>query len=98
MATEFALNVLGYSEVKNAENAPDAADPLSVGLSCQIAGMTRPVVISPSALGAEFYGGGVTSEEVFYCRFGMNLSMFLPSRVQVLKWSDMIPMEHGYLP
>lgn len=72
MATEYALNVLGYGEVAHAELTPDAPDPLFTGLSCQITGVTGRVMLRPKTLVAACYGGLGEVEEVFYCRFGMN--------------------------
>ena len=68
---EFARDVCGLSGVENAEQNPDAAEPLIVPLECSLLGEEAGVVITPGTVAADAMGPGPTTER-YFCRYGLN--------------------------
>ena len=71
MLLEFARNVCGLTAVDNAEQNPDAAEPLIVPLECSLLGEESGVVIAPDTIAAGAMGPGPTTER-YFCRYGLN--------------------------
>jgi CTP synthase (UTP-ammonia lyase) len=68
---EFARHVCGLTAVDNAEQNPDAAEPLIVPLECSLLGEESRVVITPGTVAADAMGPGPTTER-YFCRYGLN--------------------------
>jgi CTP synthase (UTP-ammonia lyase) len=71
MLLEFARHVCGLTAVDNAEQNPDAAEPLIVALECSLLGEESGVVITPGTVAAGAMGPGPTTER-YFCRYGLN--------------------------
>jgi CTP synthase (UTP-ammonia lyase) len=68
---EFARDVCGLTAVENAEQNPEALEPLIVPLECSLLGEESTVVITPGTVAAEAMGPGPTTER-YFCRYGLN--------------------------
>jgi CTP synthase (UTP-ammonia lyase) len=71
VAIEFAHNVLGFVDARQAERDPYASKLIITPLSCSLKGLTMDVLIDPDSRVAEIYGSTRVAEE-YYCNFGLN--------------------------
>ena len=68
---EFARNVLGYADAAHAEYDPYASQLFISALTCSLAGKTMTVTLRPGSRAAGIYPGE-SSDERYYCNFGLN--------------------------
>lgn len=79
MVLEIARNVVGATSAAHAERDPDADDQWITELACSLAGQSAEVTIRPDTIASAAYGTETTNES-FYCRFGI-----APERVSDLE-------------
>jgi CTP synthase (UTP-ammonia lyase) len=75
---EFARNVLGLEDAQHAEYDPYASTLFITPLSCSLAGQTMTVHLRAGTKAALAYGT-LTTNERYYCNFGLN-----PEHVQAM--------------
>lgn len=68
---EYARNVIGIEDAAHAEYDPYASRLFIQPLSCSLKGKVLPIEVLPNSLAARSYGR-LTSEERYYCDFGLN--------------------------
>lgn len=68
---EFARDVLGFPEVKQASFDPYSPNPFISSLSCSLAGETQTISITEGTRTSKIYGKSKTDER-YNCNFGLN--------------------------
>jgi CTP synthase (UTP-ammonia lyase) len=68
---EYARHALGFRDAQHAEYDPDASRLFITGLSCSLVGQRMEVRVVPGSRAGHAYGRA-TSEEEYYCTFGLN--------------------------
>ncbi|MEV0596977.1 CTP synthase C-terminal region-related (seleno)protein [Nonomuraea cavernae] len=71
MVIEYARTVLGFADAQHAEYDPYASRLFVSELACSLKGATMPVALVPGSTAATLYGED-TTEERYYCDFGLN--------------------------
>src|SRR5262249_29243234 len=76
---ECARNVMGFTDAEHAETNPYASVLFISRLECSLVGRTMTIRLVPGSLLVQAYGRP-TTEEGYYCNFGVN-----PAFVEVLR-------------